>query len=120
MANIFDDVLAWLAMEGYELVDQGIYTKNAHDDELFGFQVMKDVKTGVSLVRFMDSGGMWIDLPFIECPSLIQFIAIVKNFERMDAELIQDNALFHKVVDERNALRKQLDERQGKGMEAVT
>ncbi len=113
MSNTYDDALVWLAMERYELVDGGIYTKDSHDEDLLGVQVMKDVKTQTLLVRFTTSANGWTDLPFIECQSLIQFIAIVKNFERMDSEILQSEESFHKAINQRNALQTQLDELRG-------
>ena len=79
--------LQWLESEGYQLIDQGIYSKQPELDGPLEIQVVGAQATGHVHIRAVNTDGNWTDLPEIECDSPEQFIAVVRNFECLAEKL---------------------------------
>lgn len=80
-STIYTLALKWLEREGYELIDQGWYSKAPETDDSLEFQVVGHEFTGSAYIRAWEPDEDWTDLPEIECQSMEQFAAVVRNFE---------------------------------------
>ena len=91
LTTAYNLALEWLEREGYELIDQGIYSKQPDIDASLEIQVVGHELTGHAHVRVVDIGGNWTDLPEVECYSAEQFVAVVRNFESLAKKLGEQN-----------------------------
>ena len=81
LTTAYNLALQWLEREGYKLIDQGIYSKQPDIDAPLEIQVVGHELTGHAYIRVMDANSSWSDSPEIECYSIEQFVAVVRNFE---------------------------------------
>ncbi|MFG6105359.1 hypothetical protein U2F10_24100 [Leptothoe sp. EHU-05/26/07-4] len=79
--------LQWLESEGYQLIDQGIYSKQPELDGPLEIQVVGAQATGHAHVQVVDTDDNWADLPEIVCHTTEQFIAVVRNLECLAKKL---------------------------------
>ena len=79
--------LQWLESEGYQLIDQGVYSKQPELDGPLEFQVVGHEITGHAHIRVVSANDGWTSLPEVECYFIEQFAAVVRNFEYLAKKL---------------------------------